>query len=880
MTGSSGGKRAGTPKKTPPKTVRVTVSLADVLLNSPRKNLMLDSKTKKGSIRRVKAEHVKTVTTTPTLSKSTTTQDTSNASNTPNVLNVSLSNDAAASSQTNWYVALFDFSGDAAYHMMSGLSAGDVIRIVRRNESGWWWAHHMQRERDGDVKIREGYVPAEFLKPVQMEKPQLIEPHENFVEPQSTPSYSVEASTRERGGGGEGGGNRRGGEEGGGIADKNKNKNKNKNNKRFNGGGQGRLDTKRGVVETASATTAATETFTTHTKLATAAAVAKVVPSSQQHRKKKTGKKKQAAPKMSAPHRARQHTTREPRSRQRRRHRSHDPRTPRTTISKDDRERSSDRTGGDRRGDGTGSRVKVSRGSTSEWWKTWLSGNGDLESTPSVTSSVSSATFSTASSTASSAASSSYTDASFSSFSSSSTTASTTAYRRSTPMRSTTSSLRAQSQEPSSQRNRIAQERRRRRRGKNKERQTTTTTTRNKDRPEPLRWTLKLPPSVVRKKKKIHHPSSSSSTSGGRGGVLRTRRSSDKVTERCRRNHSVPPKPPVPVQRRRPSHDMMAASGDGRTKRTKRTRPRSRSQAPLSTTPLRESRDGSSEEGWTKVTYKRKHGSNRRKEVNDDSSAGKQRPPRNARSTRSRGSDSRGSDSRGSNNRGSNSRGSNSRGTSLQPRSNRQERVAVNQHLQHMPTRSATTTTTSSSASSTSSTATATALLPATRTPSPPPPPSSSSSPPPAPATKPKNTLEMFRKVYGRNTKGVSVDPMAPMAESSRRRRRNRRGQSAPPPVERGRFWVPPLETDYEISLKVVQGIARDGDISMEESLMATQMLLQRDSVLLGALGIAPKEAQFSEDMDNDDETMKKMEIFMKSQRHIVSRMQQKVMGK
>ena len=61
---------------------------------------------------------------------------------------------------------------------------------------------------------------------------------------------------------------------------------------------------------------------------------------------------------------------------------------------------------------------------------------------------------------------------------------------------------------------------------------------------------------------------------------------------------------------------------------------------------------------------------------------------------------------------------------------------------------------------------------------------------------------------------------------------------------------------------------------------MATQMLLQRDSVLLGALGIAPKEAQFSEDMDNDDETMKKMEIFMKSQRHIVSRMQQKVMGK
>ena len=140
--------------------------------------------------------------------------------------------------------------------------------------------------------------------------------------------------------------------------------------------------------------------------------------------------------------------------------------------------------------------------------------------------------------------------------------------------------------------------------------------------------------------------------------------------------------------------------------------------------------------------------------------------------------------------------------------------------------------------------------------------------------------------MYGRNTKGVSVDPMAPMAESSRRRRRNnnnkknRRGQSAPPPVERGRFWVPPLETDYEISLKVVQGIARDGDISMEESLMATQMLLQRDSVLLGALGIAPKEAQFSEDMDNDDETMKKMEIFMKSQRHIVSRMQQKVMGK
>ena len=119
-------------------------------------------------------------------------------------------------------------------------------------------------------------------------------------------------------------------------------------------------------------------------------------------------------------------------------------------------------------------------------------------------------------------------------------------------------------------------------------------------------------------------------------------------------------------------------------------------------------------------------------------------------------------------------------------------------------------------------------------------------------------------------------------SNSKRRGRRNgsQRGCSAPPPVQRNRFWVPPLETDYEISLKVVRGIARDGDISLAESLVATQMLLSRDSVMLNALGIKKNEAQFSEDMDNNDTSMQRMEEFMqKMPRHVVERMTNKVLG-
>tara|TARA_B110000090_G_C13050103_1_gene319183 strand:+ start:75 stop:515 length:441 start_codon:yes stop_codon:yes gene_type:complete len=146
----------------------------------------------------------------------------------------------------------------------------------------------------------------------------------------------------------------------------------------------------------------------------------------------------------------------------------------------------------------------------------------------------------------------------------------------------------------------------------------------------------------------------------------------------------------------------------------------------------------------------------------------------------------------------------------------------------------------------------------------------------------------MFRKVYGKNCTNVSVEPMAPLTTSRRSRRRRgggggkdgSRGRSAPPPAVRNRFWVPPLETDYEISLKVVRGIARDGEISLAESLAATQMLLSRDSVMLNALGIKKEEAQFSEDMDNTKETSQRMDDFMKKMpKRVVAAMTNKVMG-
>ena len=102
----------------------------------------------------------------------------------------------AAPVVTNWFVALFDFSGDPTYHMMSSLIAGDVVRIIRKGATGWWWANQLKKEKDGQVQVHEGYVPADYLKPVTIEKAKLIEPPETSTAPQSTPSYSVEVGTR------------------------------------------------------------------------------------------------------------------------------------------------------------------------------------------------------------------------------------------------------------------------------------------------------------------------------------------------------------------------------------------------------------------------------------------------------------------------------------------------------------------------------------------------------------------------------------------------------------------------------------------------------------------------------------------------------------
>ena len=71
--------------------------------------------------------------------------------------------------------------------------------------------------------------------------------------------------------------------------------------------------------------------------------------------------------------------------------------------------------------------------------------------------------------------------------------------------------------------------------------------------------------------------------------------------------------------------------------------------------------------------------------------------------------------------------------------------------------------------------------------------------------------------------------PMEPMSDAVKKRARARRGKSAPPVRDRGRF-VPPLATDFEISLKVARTMAPGRrDFSREDSLTLTRMLLQKD---------------------------------------------------
>ncbi len=112
----------------------------------------------------------------------------------------------------------------------------------------------------------------------------------------------------------------------------------------------------------------------------------------------------------------------------------------------------------------------------------------------------------------------------------------------------------------------------------------------------------------------------------------------------------------------------------------------------------------------------------------------------------------------------------------------------------------------------------------------------------------------------------------------TRTQRKGRRGRSAPP-GKRGRFYVPPLATDYEISLQVVRSIAAAGEISVADQLAATRMLLQKDGTVLGALGIRRSEAVFSEDVADDEDggetNAARLADFMKSKRPLLDRMAQ-----
>lgn len=151
---------------------------------------------------------------------------------------------------------------------------------------------------------------------------------------------------------------------------------------------------------------------------------------------------------------------------------------------------------------------------------------------------------------------------------------------------------------------------------------------------------------------------------------------------------------------------------------------------------------------------------------------------------------------------------------------------------------------------------------------------------PPPESKKVQNTLDVFRKVYGQNTKGVSVVPMEPMSDAVKKKRaKARRGKSAPPVRDRGRFYVPPLATDFEISLKVARTMARDGEISLADSLAATRMLLQKDNLILGALNIAPEEAVFSEDIEDRPGEKERMARFMANQKAVLSKVRDKLIS-
>ena len=95
---------------------------------------------------------------------------------------------ASTNITTDVYCAEFDFSGDATHHMMQNLHAGAHVRIVKRKPSGWWWAVKLN---DGvDISGSDGYVPADFLRPV-------IVPQQQHELPPPQPSSSSSSSVSE-----------------------------------------------------------------------------------------------------------------------------------------------------------------------------------------------------------------------------------------------------------------------------------------------------------------------------------------------------------------------------------------------------------------------------------------------------------------------------------------------------------------------------------------------------------------------------------------------------------------------------------------------------------------------------------------------------------
>ena len=849
-----------TPKKTRRKArvvaKKITVSLAQVL-NSPRKR-ETKHETKTKAFVRVQANPI-----TPTTTSSTTTTTTDT---------------------TNWYVALFDFTGDATYHMMSGLLAGDVIRIVRRGESGWWWAHHMKRE-NGHVKVREGYVPADFLKPVQIDTPDLIEPEEASTVPQSTPSNSVDNPSRPKDQG-----EKEQKEHKLNLVKQQKQKQKQKQQHQKQKNQLG-IQSSRG------------RTTTTATKLSHESISTSKITSN-------TTKNITSAASVTT----KQRTTHNRRTRKtQRRYRSHDPRprprtaptssfianTPNTTDTTNTTNTANTAyTANTANTANTTNTAKFtsppSSSSTSTrdkktnsslFWQNWLKGEDDTntaKSNKSNTSKSQEKMFNKRTKRTTP------TSASYSKPSKPSTTTSTSSSQRigrnRTPKTKrngrtnrTNITKRSSSTTPLSGRRRT-----------NKTNKTTSSTTSTSSKPrislassrkaEPFRWTLRIPKSNLRSQQKNSLPQKSSTST-----VHLKQKQQQQQQQQVPRRKSQS-KPPVPIQKRRSKIQAFV-------QHTNQKSPRSRSQASSRNTVasgggFRSARAGSGARGsgtksvkkgrGTKGSEEKESGARGGRGINEESNTNDgwttvsyKKKQDNINNTNHKNSNTR-TPRKHSNNRNSSSR--NGRGSSVPPRDFNSDRLKESRlksktSSKHKTERSYPNVNSNHIKSKTTSTAAAAAAAAA------------------AVKSRPTNTLDMFRKVYGRDTTSVSVDAMAPMSNPRRGRKkksngssRSSRGKSAPP-IQHNRFWVPPLETDYEISLKVVRGIARDGDISLQESLAATQMLLQRDSVLLGALGIQKKDAQFSEDMENDDESMQRMALFMNSKKHLLTRMKDKVMG-